>query len=316
VLAPALLPGPVQAEELSLLAGATERDDHISGSYAWGMEYRQSLFAHLGASFGYLNEGHLQGHHRDGGTLQLWADSGSWRERMSFALGAGPYVYFDTQPHSNYQGYSDQHGVGLMVSGRMTYSLSRRWFAALEADQVMLANPTTRTVMVGLGYLLEPVSAPDGWKSSGEPGGGTDPHNEMEFFVGQTILNNLGSNKSTDLGFEYRYRWGQHFELSGGVLDEGTGAVERHAGVYGEMWAVQDFLARRLAVGLGIGPYMALNTYRTSDGRNGASALGLAAMTVSWRLGRPLVLRLSWDRAFTTDDQDRDIITAGVGLRW
>jgi hypothetical protein len=36
-------------------------------------------------------------------------------------------------------------------------------------------------------------------------------------------------------------------------------------------------------------------------------------MTLSWRFTRPLVLlRVSWYRAFTCDDEDRDIITAGL----
>jgi len=311
------LPRAATAEEISLLAGVTDTDDHTHTTYAWGLEYRQALLAHLDASFGYLNEGHLPEHHRDGGLLQFWANSGPWHDRFTFALGAGPYLYFDTHFDDNYAGYQNQHGVGLIVSGRVTYSLSSHWFALLNANQVTLMNPSTRSCMLGIGYRLEQSSDTLERVSRGGQAGGADGlQNEVGFFVGQTVLNNLSSNKSTDFGFEYRYRWGRHLELSTSVLNEGAGAVDSHASLTGELWAVQEFLGHRFSVGLGAGPYVALNAYQTADGRTGASVLGLASMTVSWRFTRPLVLRLTWHRAFTSDDQDRDIVTAGFGLRF
>jgi hypothetical protein len=69
-------------------------------------------------------------------------------------------------------------------------------------------------------------------------------------------------------------------------------------------------------VGLGVGPYVALSTYHTDDGRVAASVVGLASMTVSWRMSRSLTLRVNWHRGFTGDDQDRDIVTAGLGWRF
>jgi len=313
----ACLSAGADAEEIALLGGATDTDEDKSGSYAWGLEYREALLSNLDASLGYLNEGHLPGHHRDGGMLQFWANTGSWRDRFTLALGAGPYVYFDTQFHDNYAGYRNEHGVALIVSGRVTYSLSNKWFALLDINKVMLADPGTRSVMLGVGYRLERFTAtPDGQRSSDQVGGAGTLQNEVGFFIGQTVLNNLSSNKSTDFGFEYRYRVARHVELSGSLLNEGVGAVERHASIIGEMWAIQELLGRRFAVGLGAGPYVALSAYDTHDGRPGARVVGLASMTLSWRFTRPLVLRVSWHRAFTSDDEDRDIITAGFGLRF
>ncbi len=143
------------AEELSLLGGWTDTDDHTSASYAWGLEYRQRLPAHLDASFGYLNEGHVPGHHRDGEMLQLWADTGLWRDRFALAFGAGPYVYFDTQFRYNFQGYNNQHGIGAVLTARVTYELSRRWFALLEVNQVVATDIGTRTVMLGAGMHVD-----------------------------------------------------------------------------------------------------------------------------------------------------------------
>jgi hypothetical protein len=304
------------AEELSLLGGVSDTDDHTHGTYAWGLEYRQRLLTHVDASFGYLNEGHLPQDHRDGGMLQFWATTGEWRDRFSLAVGAGPYVYFDTQYHYNYQGYLNQHGLAAIISGRLTYSLSPQWFVLLNANEVMAANPATRSILLGIGYRLEPSAATPNWQQGDQAAGAAELRNEVGFFVGQTILNDLSSHKSTDFGFEYRYRCASHLELSTSLIEEGPGAVDRHASVTGEVWAVQDFLDDRFVVGLGLGPDAALNTYHTVDGRSGASVVGLASMTASWRVTRPLVLRVSWHRGFTTDDQDRDIITVGLGLRF
>jgi hypothetical protein len=315
-LAQGCLCAAAAAEELSLLGGVSDTDDHTHGTYAWGLEYRQRLLTHLDASFGYLNEGHLPQDHRDGGMLQFWATTGPWHDRFTLAVGAGPYVYFDTQYHYNYQGYVNQHGVAAIVSGRVTYSLSPRWFVLLDANQVMAANPATRSILLGVGYRLEPFAATSDWHQGGQAAGAAESRNEVGFFVGETTLNDLSYHKSNDFGFEYRYRCAPHVELSAGLLEEGSGAVQSHASVTGEVWAVQDFLDERFAVGLGIGPDAALNTYQTADGRSGASVIGLASMTLSWRFTRPLVLRVNWHRAFTTDDQDRDIITVGLGLRF
>ena len=316
LLAQACLCAPAAAEELSLLAGVTDTDDHTSGTYAWGLEYRQGLLAHLDASFGYLNEGHLPNHHRDGGMLQLWATSGAWRDRLAFAVGAGPYWYFDTQFQQNLQGYINQHGVGAILSVRATFALSRRWFALLDANQVMLANPATRIILLGLGYRLEDSPAALQWQRPAPTDGAAGSNNEFGFFVGETTLNNLSSNKSPDFGFEYRRRWASHVELSTSVLEEGSGAVESHASAIGEVWATQDFLAGRFGAGLGVGPLVALSAYHTADGRRGSSVVGLASMTLTWRFAHALALRASWHRAFTSDDQDRDIITVGLGLRF
>jgi hypothetical protein len=307
------LPGIVAGEEFSLLAGAT--DAQGSESYSWGLEYRQRLLTFLDASLGYLNEGHLPQHHRDGAVLQLWAGTGFWHDRFTASVGAGPYIYFDTQYHINFQGYQNQHGVGLILSGRLSYSFTRSWFALLDVNQVVFANPGTRTVMLGAGYrldrLFQGAARPDDRRAAV-----ADAANEIGLFAGQTTLNNLSSNKSTDFGIEYRHRAARYLELSVGLLDESAGAVSHHAGLLGEAWVVKDFFSRQLTAGLGLGPYAAFNAYQTSDGRTGASVIGVASMTVSWRFTRSLAARFCWHRGFTGDDQDRDIVTAGLGWRF
>jgi hypothetical protein len=313
-----LLTGRAGAEDLSLVAGALETNDRTSGTYAWGLEYRQQLLTHLDASFGYLNEGHVPNNHRDGAMLQLWADTGPWRRRLSFSLGVGPYIYFDTQQEINYQGYRNEHGVAVIATARMRYALSRDWFTLLDFSQIAGVSPATRSVTLGVGYSLDNFfAALTDAGVAGPPADTAVVPNELGVFSGETTLNNLRSNKSTDYGVEYRYRATRHLEFSGSFLEESNGAFKRHGGLTGEAWLVQDFFSeRQFMAGIGLGPYVALSSYNTSDGRSGASVVGMASMTLGWRFTRSLLVRAVWHRGFTGDDQDRDIITLGLALRF
>ena len=42
----------------------------------------------------------------------------------------------------------------------------------------------------------------------------------------------------------------------------------------------------------------------------------MGSITTSWHLHGPLVARLEWHRAFTHDNQDRDIVSAGLAWSW
>jgi hypothetical protein len=307
-----------RAEEVSLLGGLTDTDDHTSESYAWGLEYRQHLLAHLDTSFGYLNEGHIPGHDRDGAVLQLWGNTGPWFDRFSLAFGAGPYAYFDTQSTNTGIGYLNHHGVGLALSGYLSYALTSHWFASLQLDQVIAPGDVgTRTVMLGMGYRLD--SFIETLARSGQDDESADVStapDEIGLVIGETVINDPSSDHSSTFGVEYRHRMMQHVDLSASLLDDGEGTDGRHVSVAGEVWLVQDFLAGRLVTGLGLGPYFALQKYDTADRRTGASVVGLASMTGSWRFTRVLALRFTWSRGFTGDDQDRDIVTAGLAWRF
>jgi hypothetical protein len=250
--------------------------------------------------------------------VQVWADTGPWRRRVSFSVGVGPYIYFDTRQDINYQGYRNAHGVAVIATARMRYAISQDWFTLLDLNQVAGVSPATRSVTLGVGYSLDNFFA--ALTDAGVVGPPADTAmvpNELGVFTGETTLNNLQSDKSTDYGVEYRYRATRHVEFSGSFLEESDGAFKRHSGLTGEAWLVQDFFSeRQFMAGIGLGPYVALSRYDTSDGRTGASVVGMASMTLGWRFTRSLLLRAIWHRGFTSDDQDRDIITLGLALRF
>jgi hypothetical protein len=312
--------GSASAEDFAALGGLTDTDDHSSASYSWALEYRQHFGSFFDLSLGYLNEGHLPGHHRDGGAAQAWGRVPLWNERLSLAVGAGPYVYFDTltdDPGAPL-GYRDYHGVGVIATAALSYSLSERWFALLELNEVMAsADVGTRTVLLGMGYRLDHVI--QALSSGAVPGAhwqDSAPLNEIGVFVGETVINGTHADASNAFGAEYRRQLMRHLELSASVLSDSDGLNGRHQAATAELWLVQEFAARRLVAGLGLGSYFSFQSYSTIDQVRAASVVGLASMTVAWRFTRSLDLRLLWHRGFTGDDQDRDIVTMGLGWRF
>jgi hypothetical protein len=309
---------PAGAEEFSVLAGLTDAG-HASGSYAWGLEYRERLLAHLDATLSYLNEGHVPDHHRDGASLALWATTSFWQERLTLALGAGPYIYCDTEFDPTVpDGYHDHHGIGALISGSVSYRLARNWVARLEVTQVTApGDEGTRTVMLGVGYQLQSVidRLNRSWTDAA-PAASAAAANELGLFWGQTILNGAHADASSAFGVEYRRRMLRHLELSASLIDDGDGLDGHHLGITGEAWLVQDFNSGRIVLGVGLGTYFSLESYQTVYGTPAASTVGLASITAAWRLTRALDLRLIWHRGFTEDDQDRDIVTAGLGWKF
>ena len=91
------MPAGACAQSLAALAGLTESDNHQTDTYAWQIEFQQQLTPLLSGSVSWLNEGHIPDHHRDGATAQLWLNSPAWHQRIVLSVGAGPYVYFDTE---------------------------------------------------------------------------------------------------------------------------------------------------------------------------------------------------------------------------
>lgn len=313
-----------RAEELAVLAGMTLPEDHLfdpyfpnereTSSYAWQIDYRQSLSRYFDASFAYINEGHLLAHQRDGGAVQLWAVTPQWH-RLALSFGVGPYVYFDTQQADGPPWFKNSHGVGEIYTGSLTYEARRGWFARLSANEIHTPGDVdTHMVLLGVGYHLDDLFV----GHAGEPDGpdAVSGRNELGVFGGQTVDNDVRSPGSMSFGVEYRRRATEHVELSADWLNEGDGLDGRHNGIVAAVWLVKGLFVPQFSVGIGAGPYVSLQAYRASDGASAPPAVGMAAMTMSWRLARSLLARLTWYRGFTQDDQDRDVITLGVAWTW
>src|SRR5215210_2843213 len=204
VLAAALiagLAGHCSAQELTGSIGVLRSDEPRERSYGWLLSYGEDLRRHFAASFSYQNEGHVPNHHRDGYAAQLWAKTSLLSPRLSLAIGAGPYRYFDTARNDD-GGYSDKHGWGLVYSASATlYAERSPWLYQLRADRVLLSHgiDTTR-VTAGLGYRLH-RDEPAQWKSAARL-------SEVTFFGGRTIVNSFESQTASAYSVELRHAFG------------------------------------------------------------------------------------------------------------
>jgi hypothetical protein len=298
------------AQELGVLAGQTQGNGRHT--YAWQLDYRQRIARYFAASFAYLNEGHVLGHQRDGGAVQLWAVTPRWRDRVDLAFGVGPYCYFDTQEMGGAALANNHHGVAEIYTGSLTYYGVRGWFARLNVSEIHAPGDVdTRSVLLGVGYRLDEPWEQSSGRSGPSGAQGTGGTQQLGVFGGKTIDNNFYDNRSTAFGVEYRYRLARHVELSAAWLNEGYGLSGRHNGVLGEAWLVHEAFSPRFTVGIGIGPYLALQPYRGTNRLEAARLTGLASMTASYQLTHSLVWRFTWHRTFTHDDQDRDILVTG-----
>jgi hypothetical protein len=68
-----LVAGGARAQEVAFALGRLHAVGEGEATYAWRMDYFQHLSPHIALSFGWLNEGHLADHHRDGWMVQAWA---------------------------------------------------------------------------------------------------------------------------------------------------------------------------------------------------------------------------------------------------
>lgn len=313
VLLLCLLPPAALAQEASLLAGITDTDDHTHASYGWQLNLSQPLDGHAAASLGWINEGHVQGHRRDGMTGQLWLQTPSWH-RLRLAVGAGPYVFFDTEPDDNRRGYVDHHGVGVVGSAAVSWQGLSPLTLRLNLNEIHAAGDYgTRALMLGLGYQLgrgESGAAP-GAGNGALPGGP-----ELQLFAGEATLNSLEVRRSATYGLDFQsatfLRWMSWAATWFHEPQTRRAPADR---VAAQLRAEKHFDASRLTFGLGLGVYSTIGSYSGVESTT-PNPEGLLLLRAGWQSSSHTSLIASWYRSFTQDDRDLDIITLGLAWRF
>jgi hypothetical protein len=226
-------------------------------------------------------------------------------------------VYADTKDQDAPPGFEDSHDVGVIYSGSLTWYVSARWFMRLNVNEIHAgSDASTRSYVLGAGYRLDQLTS-DLNQAFGEHASPHPHHpNELTAFAGVTILNTDNSENAAAVGLEYRRNLGPHLELTGSWFNEEAGADKRYHSLAAQAWLVKAWPERGLAIGFGVGPNFALGDHVGSDGRALKEVVGLASMTAAWRFSDALQARFTWNRGFTADDQDRDLIMLGVGWLW
>jgi hypothetical protein len=294
-----------RSQEISVLGGVRQNSETHTGTYMWQLEYMQGLSDHLAWSFSYLNEGHVPNHHRDGPVSQIWARTDVLQQRLSLAAGIGVYRYFDTTLQTN-ESYADNHGWGAISSLAVTWHIQGPWLMQLRGNWVHTEHDVDNlSALVGIGYQLD---APPAFKEQCLPEEVTN--NEITLFLGQMIANSFNSDKSIAASVEYRRRLAPFLEWTVSSLYEGNNGVQDRFGLMTQLWAVRYFFDERLSLGIGGGPYFAIDRRHPGDDE---TVVGVFGLTASYRFMARWTVRLSWDRVLTNYDSDSDVILVGLG---
>ena len=293
----------------------TAGDDN---SYSWQIEYLHGLGEHGAATLSYLNEGHVPDHHRDGIALQFWRRANLYDRRLSLAVGAGPYFYFDTTGTMADGTFRDRHDWKGMASMSATWYLENRLVLEFRTNWVVLGgNYDSLSALAGIGYQLDSPPSPGPLDNAPKRSNKTTG-NELTLFLGQTIVNSFDSESSIATSIEYRHGLFRHLDWTVAWLYEGNNRLRRRNGLTTEFWGVREFLDDRLAIGFGAGAYCALDHY--GDLLQGVvknrTLSGIVSLTGSYRINPDWDLRVTWNRVVTNYSSDTDVILGGVGYRF
>lgn len=309
-------PTSVCAQELALYGGPLKSG--ADRSYSWSIDYAEGLGRYFAYSVAWLNEGHLPDHHRDGPLIQLWGRVPFAQQRVVFALGAGPYRYFDTEIAEQNGSYSNSHGWGVVYSARATWYSAHRWTANLEFNHVQVSRgPSTNAIMLGIGYQLDAPDRP-GPRDFVFPRDARVTGNEFSLMAGATILNSPDSQTAAAEAIEYRRGLNSFLDLTIGCLHEGNGVSGRRDGATAQIWLTRAFFDDHLTLGLGGGIYAAIHRDESSEesGNGDGIISGLVSVSASYRLTQRWSARLTWNRVMTRYSRDTDVILAGIGFRF
>jgi len=312
----AIASGPARAQEFALYMGPLRSG--ADPSYSWQMDYTEGFGKYFAASISWLNEGHIPDHHRDGQAIQGWARLPLAQRRFVFALGVGPYRYFDTEAASAGEGYDNTHGWGVVYSARATWYSTHRWTANLQLNRVQVTRgPSTTAVMLGVGYQLDAPDTP-GPRDFALPRTQKVTNNEITLMAGATILNSLESQTSVAEAIEYRRGINSFLDATLGYLHEGNGISARRDGATAQLWLTRTFFDNRFTLGFGAGLYAAIHHGEHPDERETGDGIlsGLISVSASYRFTQHWAARVTWNRVVTRYSRDTDVILGGIGYRF
>ena len=306
------------AQELQLLSGITQHSDVSETTYAWSLEYAEGLGEHAYVTIGWLNEGHLREHHRDGPAAQVWGRINLMDRRLALVFGIGPYLYFDTAQAEQGASYTNDHGLGMIYSAGLTWYTDQRWFVHLRANQIEIdTHVDTNMLLLGIGYQLDAPSKPGPRPFASAPSS-REFDNELSVFIGRTILNSFQSQDSTAMEIEYRRALDQYIDWTVAWLHEGAHEIIRRNGITTQLWLARPFLDDRLSLGIGAGAYFVLNKEHPAENSaedDERESIILSTMA-SYRLDRHWSARMTWNRIMTGYNRDTDILLVGSGYRF
>jgi hypothetical protein len=299
------------AQDASLLAGAMRNDRNGDRSFAVDVGYTQRLGTYTAASVEYANEGHPRLHHRDGLSPQLWLHTEVPEKGWSFAVGAGPYYYFDTTTGSgSLADYRNDHGWGGMVNFSAKYHLEKRTYVEARLSRIYgRQEHDSSMLIVGMGYELRDL--PHDTKAANADGG----ENMIMLLGGRSIVNSFKSEKATASGIEFRHTVSPNMEWSVIGMNEGRIGVAERKGVSAQVWLLRPY-TEHTVLELGMGGYVMRDQIDRNDVREDPKThfAPIASIGMRWRLSPTWRAQLSWSRVITDYHRDSDVFLLGAGV--
>lgn len=310
-LLPMLVSGACLAQDASLLAGWLKVGGSSERSFGAQLGYSHRLGQQAAVSAEYLNEGHPRDHHRDGLSLQYWLHTEVPQQGASFALGAGPYYYFDTATGAGSAlDYRNVHGLGALLSVSAKWHLRRRSYVELRVNRVRARSPEHDTTMLllGMGYELR-NHPPEVTRRNAAAG-----DNLVMLHAGRAIVNSFKSERATASAVEYRRTVNPNLAWSAMLLSEGKVGLAARKGILAQVWLLRPF-TERTVLELGGGPYLMRDRFNRNDAAEQATTqlVPVASIGIRYRFDQRWRGQLTWSRVVTDYHRDSDVILLGVG---
>ncbi|MBT1076879.1 hypothetical protein [Geobacter grbiciae] len=305
---------PVAAEEIHILGGYGVDSNPNRKAGAYQIEYLEGLGEHFAFSLSYLNQGHFPEHHRDGNSFNLWLRTNQFHPQLSLAAGIGVMYYYDTTHPPPGTPSEDVHGLASMYSLSATWYTESRVIFQLQTYWVK-ANASFDTVsaLVGIGYQFDAPPKP-GPLAKAPPQTKRTTENELTLLGGQTIVNVPGDGHSQAISLEYRRGIWRFVEMTATALYEGRSTLCDRYGLTTQLWLARPFFDDHVALGIGFGPYFAVDRRRQND--NEIIIPTIFTASAGFRLTPHWLLRASWNRVITNYNRDSDIFMGGIGYRF
>jgi hypothetical protein len=309
-----ILTCPAWAQEIFVNSGVTRDVKTGTAALQWGLSYGQGLSKHTAFSFSYINEGHQPNHYRDAFAGQIWGRASMLDPRLSFALGVGPYAYFDTKLTPVRDVFENAHGWGVISSATATWSGLSPFLLRVSLNYINAQHSfNTLSATFGIGYVLE-AEPPAG--SPSKPAEGTHAYNnEIALYLGQTVLNSARGEQGTAMAAEYRRSIFRYLDWTVGLLNEGDTRPIGRYGAMSQLWAVHPFFNDHLVLGVGGGPYLARDNYSGEDGQRTTLA-GALSLTAAYRFTSHWAIRATFNRIITDYSRDTDVFLGGLSYRF
>lgn len=315
------------AQEVSVALGRLHAIGGEESTYSWQMQYFHSFSATWSASIGWLNEGHIPDHHRDGALVQAWRFHRMEKNALRVGVGLGAYRFFDTTREAGGEGFKNKHGVLPMLSITARYpGPGGGWAAFVQLNRTLDSSEVqTQAVLLGAAFNFGPASA-SGSPLVAEPGvdgnSSLDHSHELTFYFGRTILNSFESESSEAfdaISLEYRQRLTKFVDISMTYCDEGDIDSVKRDGLTPQIWLTTRSF-RGWLLGFGVGPYFN-RVFPEQERESSHSTVNVRtslrySMLAGRHLGGHWGARLQWNRTLTSYHRDTDLLQVGLAYQW